>query len=238
MKRSEINTAIRIAKDVLEKYNLKLPPFAYWAPSHWHTAGPDYDRVRTNGLGWDVTDFGINDFDSMGAVLFTLRNGNYIQPEQGTPYAEKFIVLKPGQRLPIHYHWAKTEDIINRCGGVLVMELYKPTADNNLDRHTPLEVFCDGRRRKVQPGVPFELLPGQSVTVTTHLYHRLWAKEQGAILVCGEVSTVNDDIEDNCFGEPVARFATIEEDEPPLHLLCNEYPGYSSDALETEGRNY
>lgn len=42
-------------------------------------------------------------------------------------------------------------------------------------------------------------------------------------LIAGEVSKVNDDNTDNYFLEPVARFADIEENEPPLHPLCNEY---------------
>jgi len=33
-----------------------------------------------------------------------------------------------------------------------------------------------------------------------------------------------DDNTDNRFYEPVGRFPAIEEDEAPLHLLCNEYP--------------
>ena len=28
----------------------------------------------------------------------------------------------------------------------------------------------------------------------------------------------------NCFYDKVGRFPSIEEDEPPIHLLCNEYP--------------
>ena len=42
-------------------------------------------------------------------------------------------------------------------------------------------------------------------------------------LIAGEVSSVNDDKTDNYFAEPVSRFADIEEDEAPLHPLCNEY---------------
>ena len=42
-------------------------------------------------------------------------------------------------------------------------------------------------------------------------------------LVAGEVSKVNDDNTDNYFLEPTSRFAAIDEDEPVLHPLCNEY---------------
>jgi len=37
------------------------------------------------------------------------------------------------------------------------------------------------------------------------------------------VSTVNDDLSDNIFEMPIGRFAEIEEDEPPLHLLVSDY---------------
>ncbi len=65
------------------------------------------------------------------------------------------------------------------------------------------------------------LSPGESITLPTLLYHKFWGVE-GRVLV-GEVSLVNDDKTDNRFYEPVGRFPTIEEDEPPLHLLVNDY---------------
>ena len=42
-------------------------------------------------------------------------------------------------------------------------------------------------------------------------------------MLIGEVSTVNDDLTDNVFAEPIARFSDIEEDEPPVHLLVSDY---------------
>lgn len=224
MRRSEINVAIRTAKDALRGQGFLLPPFAEWTPSKWHAAGPECDRIRINGLGWDVTDFGGSAFDSFGAVLFTLRNGNHRQPDLGTPYAEKAIILKPGQRLPLHLHWSKTEDIINRGGGILAMQLYPPRADTEVDMQSPVTVYCDGVERTVAAGEAFEIQPGASVTLTARLYHRFWACREGGILICGEVSSVNDDQTDNYFGEPTTRFARIEEDEPPVHLLSSEYP--------------
>jgi hypothetical protein len=163
-------------------------------------------------LGWDITDFGSGHFDEFGAVLFTLRNGNYQQPHLGTPYAEKVIILKPGQRLPLHFRWSKTEDIINRGGGVLTLELYNSLPDDAIDSTSPVQVYCDGRQRAVGAGEIFDLGPGQSITLTPRLFHRFWAKKEGGILICGEVSTVNDDHTDNFFAEPVSRFADIEED--------------------------
>ena len=225
MKRSRINALIREAKQLLEERQFHLPPLAYWPPERWSAAGPECERIIENGLGWDVTDLGMNQFDKIGAVIFTLRNGNCAHPERGTPYAEKIIIIKPGQALPLHFHWSKTEDIINRGGGILAMQLYKALEDDGIDRASPAKAFCDGSERTYQPGEVFELHPGESITVTPRLFHSFWASEKGGTLLCGEVSSVNDDRTDNCFAEPLSRFSQIEEDEPPIHLLCNEYPG-------------
>ncbi len=42
-------------------------------------------------------------------------------------------------------------------------------------------------------------------------------------MLIGEVSTVNDDLTDNIFREPIGRFSSIDEDEAPLHLLVSDY---------------
>lgn len=223
MKRTEINNAIVMAKEILEKYNFYLPFFAYMKKEDWINTGLEYRRIIQNKLGWDITDFGGNDFNRLGAVLFTLRNGNHKNIEEGTPYAEKYIILKPGQRLPLHFHFSKTEDIINRGGGILVMELYNAHQDNSVDFHNDVTVFCDGVQKVVKAGMPFSIEQGGSITLTPKLYHRFWADEKGGILICGEISTVNDDFNDNYFAEPVRRFAEIEEDGEPIHLLCSEY---------------
>ena len=47
----------------------------------------------------------------------------------------------------------------------------------------------------------------------------------GDVLI-GEVSTVNNDLTDNVFAEPIGRFADIDEDEPPVHLLVADYPAW------------
>ena len=222
MKRSEINGAIRMAEEVLSKNGFRLPPFSRFGVSDWKRLGPEYSRVKNNGLGWDVTDFGEGDFERMGAALFTIRNGNYAKPEDGTPYAEKLIILKPGQRLPLHFHWSKTEDIINRGGGVLAIDLYGALENEEVDEESPVTVYCDGERRTVEPGRTLLFQPGESITLTPRMYHRFWASEKAGVLICGEISTVNDDNNDNRFAEKVSRFAHVEEDEAPLYPLCNE----------------
>jgi D-lyxose ketol-isomerase len=224
MKRSEINAAIQLAAHTLHQHGCYLPPFAFWTPRQWSEAGAEVDNVRENRLGWDVSDFGRGEFDRLGAVLFTLRNGRPGYPGSGTPYAEKLIVMKPGQRMPMHFHWSKTEDIINRAGGVLVMQVYNSRSDDSVDRTSEVKCYCDGAATTVPAGGLVELLPGESITIPPRLYHLFWAREDSPILVCGEVSTINDDETDNCFAEPVSRFAEIDEDVAPLYLLCNEYP--------------
>lgn len=225
MKRSKINAELIYAKQVLKSIAFYLPPFSQWSPERWKNDDVSISRIKLNGLGWDITDFGSDDFENVGAVIFTLRNGNCTSPEKGTPYAEKVIVLREGQQIPLHYHWMKTEDIINRGGGSLMMQLFNETSDHKLNEVDEVIIHCDGIRKILQAGTILELLPGESITLTPNIFHRFWAKKGAGTLVCGEVSSVNDDNTDNFFLNPSRRFASIEEDEAPIHLLCNEYSG-------------
>ena len=68
------------------------------------------------------------------------------------------------------------------------------------------------------------LNPGESITLPTYCYHKFWGAD-GKVLV-GEVSAVNDDDTDNRFLDPLPRYSQIEEDEPPVYLLCTDYPDY------------
>jgi hypothetical protein len=223
MKRSEINIEIERAKTILEEIKFKLPPFAYWPPEAWKKNDVDNFRIKQNGLGWDITDFGSGEFEKIGAIIFTLRNGNYQNKNLGTPYAEKIIVLKPEQEIPLHFHWEKTEDIINRGGGVFMVQLYNSKSDHTVDYESDLSVYCDGVKKDVGAGGILELEPGESITLTPEVYHRFWAKPGHGYLVCGEVSSINDDTTDNYFAVERKRYADILEDEKPIHLLCNEY---------------
>lgn len=223
MKRSEINNALIWAKDLLEKNNFKLPPFGYWTLEEWLEKKEKIKTITEVMLGWDITDFGNNNFEIFGAVLFTLRNGSLTDSSVGTPYAEKLILLKDGQRLPVHYHGSKTEDIINRGGGILSIKLYNSKSDGSVDYDSDVDVIMDGIDYKFKAGEEIEITPGNSITLRPFLYHLFWAKKGCGDLVCGEVSSINDDNTDNFNGEPVSRFSTIEEDQDILHPLCNEY---------------
>lgn len=220
MKRSEINAAIHLAKEVFESHSFKLPKWGYWSPADWKNARPEAEEIRDSMLGWDITDFGCSDFAKIGLVLFTLRNSNLKRPGNAKTYAEKIMLVQPRQVTPMHFHWAKMEDIINRGGGDLVIQLYHSMPDEELDKRSKIEVSIDGIVHTVQPGGLVRLAPGESITLTRGLYHEFWA-ENGNCLV-GEVSMVNDDTKDNRFYRPVGRFPRIEEDESPIHLLGNE----------------
>lgn len=124
MKRSEINAAIKWSIELLDKNNFKLPRFAYWTMDEWEKNKDKIDTLREVMAGWDITDFGSGKFDEIGAILFTIRNGKLGKPGVGSPYAEKILIFKEGQRLPIHYHIEKTEDIINRGEGTMEMRFY------------------------------------------------------------------------------------------------------------------
>ena len=223
MKRSDINTAIAWAKDFLARNNIRLPETAYWTPEEWQRNAAAIDTIRKTMLGWDITDFGSGDFATVGAVLFTVRNGLLDDPSVGVPYCEKYILMKEGQRLPCHYHVFKTEDIINRAGGELQVFLWNadPATGRRLD--TEVRVFMDGIERVFAPGEEIVVRKGCSISLTPYLAHIFGPKPDTGDLIVGEVSKVNDDNTDNYFLDPVARFADIEEDEPPLHPLCNEY---------------
>lgn len=225
MKRSEINNAILKAKERLEEYKIKLPMFGYWTPADWKEKQGEISRIKERMLGWDVTDFGSGDFKTCGAVLFTVRNGDKNDKENKAPYAEKYIVLsdETEQEIPLHYHIEKTEDIINRGGGVLCVQLYNKAEDGGLDTVSDVEVYMDCVKHTVKAGGTVEVMPGDSITLEPFVFHRFCAKKGEGLLVVGEVSKVNDDNNDNVFFKKSDRFCEIEEDEAPIHPLVNEY---------------
>ena len=221
MKRSEINKIMRDAIEFIDEMKFKLPPFAYWSVEDWATKGKDYDEIRDNMLGWDITDFGSGDFLKIGLLMFTIRNGNFNDEKYVKPYAEKLLIVEEGQITPYHFHWSKMEDIINRGGGDLMVKVYN-SDENEQFADTDVEVMIDGHKYTVAAGSVIRITPGESITIPCGMYHKFWA--EGGKTLLGEVSKVNDDRVDNRFYEKTGRFPEIEEDEKPLHLLGNEYP--------------
>lgn len=224
MKRSEINRYIVEAHAFFKQHGFTLPPFADWTPEDWSHRGPETGELREARLGWDVTDFASGRFSEIGLTLFTLRNGSPSRPHPIKTYAEKILLVRDGQVTPFHYHARKTEDIIHRGGrgtGRLALELYNSDEDGGFAQ-TAVTVLCDGMLRRVDAGATVTLGPGESITLTPRLYHTFYAIEGDCMI--GEVSSLNDDATDNFFKDPLPRYPAVVEDEPPVRLLCNEYP--------------
>ena len=227
MKRSEINRALRDMEKMIDRCSFKLPPFCYFTPEEWNEKGHEYDEVRDNMLGWDITDFGMGDFDKVGFSLITLRNGNVSIDKYTKPYAEKLLYMKEGQSAAMHFHWNKMEDIINRGGGNVLIGIYNAGREEEL-ADTDVRIHSDGREYTVPAGTQIRLRPGESITIQPLLYHDFHLEPGTGPVLLGEVSMCNDDNRDNRFYLPAGRFPVIEEDEPPFRLLCNEYPAAGS----------
>jgi len=223
VKRSQINREIKRLEALAAKHGFALPPFCGWTPEEWQGKGSEYNEIRDNMLGWDVTDYGQGDFDRIGFTLITLRNGNQKLPQYKKPYAEKLLMLKEGQYSPMHFHWSKMEDIINRGGGTALIRVYNSLPDESF-ADTDVTVIKDGRSFSVPAGTQVELAPGESITIYQYLYHDFEVKPGTGDILLGEVSMCNDDACDNRFNPPMGRFPAIDEDEPPYRLLCTEYP--------------
>ena len=191
MKRSEINRAIKAASACFAEHGWALPP-----------------RPR-----WDVTDFGLGDFDRFGLVLVNLTE----EPE----YCEKLMYARRGQKTPAHSHGAKKEDIICRWG-ILMIQVWadKPNgAGANESKRFTLKV--NGVRRELSSNDILALQAGERVTLEPGCYHEFYPDTDACII--GEVSTYNDDATDNHFvSSDIGRFSDIDEDEPPIEKLINE----------------
>jgi D-lyxose ketol-isomerase len=223
MKRSRINAIMAEAGEMIRAHGFVLPPFAFWTPEEFAARKDIAAHVISARCGWDITDYGAGRFDEMGLFLFTLRNGRLsdLRAGRGMCYAEKLLISRRDQLSPMHTHVIKAEDIINRGGATLVVELYGSDDAGNWAEDRGGTVWCDGIRRDYAPGDKLRLAPGESVTLMPGDWHAFWG-EGGDVLI-GEVSTVNDDETDNVFRDPIGRFATVEEDEAPAHLLVSDY---------------
>ncbi|MEO8757342.1 MAG: D-lyxose/D-mannose family sugar isomerase [Devosia sp.] len=224
MKRSEVNRIMRESDKFIRSFGYIMPPFAYWSPAEFKANKPIAHNIINSNLGWDISDYGLGDFAKTGLFLFTVRNGNAADLSKGSGmlYAEKAMISRDNQYSPMHRHILKAEDIINRGGGTLVIELCGDTG-GKCDRSKGVVVYTDGIRRELTGGDKLRLTPGESVTLMPNEHwHAFWG--EGGDVFVGEVSTVNDDNTDNVFEDPrIARFSGIEEDEEPWHLLVSDY---------------
>jgi len=229
MKRSEINELIRDALDFFDEMNFRLPPWGYWGPEDWKQNKDNCEEIFSSQLGWDLTDFGLGDYHNKGLLLFTIRNGNLEEDQK--PYAEKIMIVGQDQVTPLHFHWSKMEDIINRGGGNLMIELYPSDEKEDLADH-PFQVSLDGIKREFSPGDIVRLTPGESITLYQGLYHKFFGESGKGKVLVGEVSAVNDDHTDNNFYGEIGRFPEIEEDELPFRLLVSDYEKFLQNRIK------
>ena len=221
MLRSRVNEILLEADSFIRSFGYVMPPFAYWTPEEMQAKKPS--GILDGRLGWDITDYGEGRFDEMGLFLFTTRNGSVadLAKGRGMLYAEKIMISRKDQYSPMHRHNLKAEDIINRGGGKLVLELFAPLPDGGIDREADVTVPCDGVLRTVKAGGKIALDPGESITLMPGVWHAFWAEQKDVLI--GEVSTVNDDETDNVFEMDIKRFAGLTEDVAPMHLLVSDY---------------
>lgn len=223
MKRSELNHIIRDGQEFIESFGFVLPPFGSWEANDWNARKTEAKALIDAGLGWDITDYGKGDFHALGLLLFTLRNGNAenLKTGKGMVYAEKIMISRKDQVAPMHFHKVKTEDIIVRGGAPLAVRLVNTHPDGSVDDATKVRVAMDGIMHEVEPGGVVHIEPGASITLEPGQAHAFWG--EGGDSLVGEVSTVNDDETDNYFFEPIARFPSVEEDEPAYRLIVPDY---------------
>lgn len=173
----------------------------FFAENKWHL--PPNPR-------WDVTDFGLGDFKQWGLVLINLCE----EPE----YCEKLMYARKGMVTPAHAHKKKKEDIICRTG-VFEISLWDGEPGQNDGKTFTVQV--NNEPLEVVSGQSITLKAGERITLTPGIYHEFWPTSNECII--GEVSTANDDVNDNFFINPdIGRFSTIDEDEAPIVTLVSD----------------
>ena len=58
MKRSKLNSEIRHMEELIQEHGSKFH-FCKWTPEEWNNKGSEYDEIRDNMLGWDITELWI-----------------------------------------------------------------------------------------------------------------------------------------------------------------------------------
>ena len=185
MKRSEINNIILEANEMIKSFGHHLPEFAYWSAEKFREKQEEAKEIIRAGCGWDITDYGKGNFQKTGLFLFTLRNGKLadLTSGKGMCYAEKLLISRHNQVAPMHTHIKKVEDIINRGGANLAVEIFRSDPHGNCDEGKGGIVFCDGIERSFSPGEIIILKPGQSITLLPGDWHAFWGHDGDVIVV-------------------------------------------------------
>lgn len=158
---------------------------------------------------WDVTDFGLGIFETKGLVLINLASE--------AEYCEKLMYAKKNQVTPEHYHKQKKEDIICRAGELTVI-LWKDLKETKSELIT---VQINGEVCKIESGKEVILKAGERITIYPYQWHKFYPTSDECII--GEVSTANDDLNDNFFwDDQIGRYPEILEDEPAILKLLSE----------------
>jgi len=188
MKRSAINHLIRSAQNCFNSHGWTLPP-----------------KPR-----WDVTDFGLGNWQQSGLVLVNLA--------EEKEYCEKLMYAKKGMTTPAHCHKQKKEDIICRWGK-LAVQVWAGDPAKSKDKSFKLPI--NHEPVSVKSGDVIELNAGSRVTLVPGVYHEFYPASDECII--GEVSTANDDLHDNFFvNKDIGRYPGVEEDEPAIMRLLSD----------------
>lgn len=160
---------------------------------------------------WDITDYALGDFDRAGLTLINLA--------EEKEYCEKLMYARRGQVTPCHAHRRKKEDVICR-NGALQLKLWGERPEGDGARKAA-EIKLNGEPKTVPAGEALVLQSGERVTLPPGVWHEFEPVSDECII--GEVSTANDDENDNFFvDERVGRFPEIEEDEAAQVRLLSE----------------
>lgn len=188
MKRSQVNQAVKQAIETFELNGWVLPAKPLW----------------------DVTDFGLGNFEKEGLILINLA--------EEAEYCEKLMLAFKDQVTPAHYHKRKKEDIIARKGA-LAVQLW--SRDPDQPEGPKFTVRISGQVVDVHHGQIIEVPAGERITLVPGIWHAFWPTTPYCII--GEVSTANDDTNDNFFLNPeIGRYSAIEEDEAPVVKLVSD----------------
>ena len=155
---------------------------------------------------WDVTDFGLGNVEEHGLVLINLA--------KESEYCEKLMYARENTKPPAHTHRKKKEDIIARRG-TLRLQLWPGSSG------IAFKARVNGSSRRLTGGDFIDLKAGERITLVPGIYHEFFPVYGPCII--GEVSTANDDLNDNFFINPDAGGVPgIEENKAPLLNLIGE----------------